>query len=144
MYSGWPSHYNVGCLARLKTTFEFNLVTKGKQTTLPFPSQGQEIFDGLSWAAQFINFLTDPGHVHYGCAIIKTCSTYNIDHVNIGQYYMFSTLGFYSYIKCACFSFCPPTVCIFRVFNAWALTWYSTVCWYRHLYKDMNGKTYSL
>ncbi len=31
-YSGWPGHYNnVGCSATLKTSFELNPVTEGKQ-----------------------------------------------------------------------------------------------------------------
>ncbi len=39
-YSGWPSHYNnVGCSARLKTSFELNPVTEGKQGTFPFLSE---------------------------------------------------------------------------------------------------------
>ncbi len=38
MYSGWPCHYNnVGYSARLKTSFELNPVTEGKQGTFHFP-----------------------------------------------------------------------------------------------------------
>ncbi len=29
-------YYNVGCSARLKTSFELNPVTEGKQETLPY------------------------------------------------------------------------------------------------------------
>ncbi len=36
-YSGWSGHYNnVCCSARMKTNFELNPVTKGKQGTLPY------------------------------------------------------------------------------------------------------------
>ncbi len=38
-YSGWPGHYNnVRCSARLKTSFELNPDTEGKQWTFPFLS----------------------------------------------------------------------------------------------------------
>ncbi len=38
-YSGWSIDYNnVGCLARLKTSFELNPVTEGKQWNFPFLS----------------------------------------------------------------------------------------------------------
>ncbi len=37
LVSGWPGHYNnVGCSARLKTSFELNPVTEGKQGTFYF------------------------------------------------------------------------------------------------------------
>ncbi len=36
-YSEWPSHNNnVGCLTRLKTSFELNPVTEVRQRTLPY------------------------------------------------------------------------------------------------------------
>ncbi len=44
-YSGWPGHYNnEGYLARVKTSFELNPVTGGKQGTFPFLSYMFEHF----------------------------------------------------------------------------------------------------
>ncbi len=46
-YSGWPywpGHYNnVGSSARLKTSFELNLVTEGEQGTVPFLSSNHKM-----------------------------------------------------------------------------------------------------
>ncbi len=84
--SGWPSHYkNVGCLARLKTSFKLNPVTEGKKRSFSLSQQSPNKYHVDQWTGTGPHSI-DVAHSCYQRADMSLQFSVYLKPTHINQY----------------------------------------------------------